>query len=304
MTIRYQIEVGPEMPNCARSGRILIAVVLLGVILAATSQAAQAQMFWSVETPDGRTNWLLGTIHTEDPRVLDFPPALHDALDRAERVALELVPDPEMLSALNAAMVLPRGERLSELLPAELHERVVGALDQYGLTPSAVDRLRPWAAAMTLALPPPETGLFMDMAVAFRASRAGADLHGLESLDEQLAFLTGLGRAAHIEMLELAVEDAVRDRALFDALVAAYLARDAERVRALAERELAAMGPEIEASFRDRGIVERNQRMIERVMPLLEQGGTLLAVGALHLPGEQGLVELLRARGYTVEVIY
>lgn len=280
------------------SGAILMAMLLVVAL------PAQAQLFWSVETADGRTSWLLGTIHTEDTRVLDFPPALHDALDRADRVALELVPDPKMLSALNAAMVLPRDERLSELLSAELHERVVSALDGYGLTRSAVDRMRPWAAAMTLALPPPETGLFMDMALAFRASRAGADLHALETLDEQLGFLTGLGRQAHIEMLELAVEDARRDRALFEALVAAYLARDAERVRALAERELATMGPEIQARFRDEGIIARNRRMAERASPLLDQGGTLVAVGALHLPGEHGVVELLRARGYTLEIIY
>lgn len=278
--------------------------LLAGLLLLALVPSVQAQLLWTVETPDGRTGWLLGTIHTEDPRVLDFPPALHDALDRADRVALELVPDPEMLSALNAAMVLPRDERLSTLLSSDLHQRVVDALETYGLTPSAVDRLRPWAAAMTLALPPPETGLFMDMALAFRASRAGAELHALESLDEQLAFLTGLGRSAHIEMLELAVEDARRDRALFEALVAAYLARDAERVRVLAERELAAMGPEIQTRFREQGIIERNLRMVERAMPLLDQGGTLVAVGTLHLPGEHGLVELLRARGYTLEVVY
>ena len=258
------------MLNSPFPSRRALFTTLSAVILLAAALPAQAQLFWSVETPDGRTNWLLGTIHTEDTRVLDFPPALHDALDRADRVALELVPDPEMLAALSAAMVLPRGERLSELLSAELNKRVVGALDGYGLTPSAVDRLRPWAAAMTLALPPPETGLFMDMALAFRASRAGADLQALETLDEQLAFLTGLGRQAHIEMLELAVEDARRDRALFEALVTAYLSRDAERVRALAERELATMGPEIQARFRKEGIIERNLRMVERAAPLLD----------------------------------
>ena len=52
------------------------------------------------------------------------------------------------------------------------------------------------------------------------------------------------------------------------------------------------------------GIVARNRRMADRAAPLFDQGGTLVAVGALHLSGEHGLVELLRARGYRVEPIY
>ncbi len=282
----------------------VLATLLLAVALAATPRPAASQVFWTVETPDGKLGWLLGTIHTEDARVLDFPPALQQALDDADRVALELVPDAAMLAALSEAMLLPRGERLSDVLSPGLYADVLDVLDEYGLDAPAVQRMRPWAVAMTLALPPPETGLFMDMAVAFRAARHGAEVKALETLDEQLAFLTGLGRQAHIEMLELAVADSDGGRALFEALIEAYLERDSERLRALAEQELERMGPTIRERFEADGIVARNRRMAERAAPLIDQGGTLVAVGALHLPGELGLVELLRGRGYVVEPVY
>ena len=83
-----------------------------------------------------------------------------------------------------------------------------------------------------------------------------------------------------------------------------YLERDSERLRALTERELERMGPSIRERFEAEGIVARNRRMADRAAPLFDQGGTLVAVGALHLSGEHGLVELLRARGYRVEPIY
>ncbi|MBY6205046.1 TraB/GumN family protein [Halomonas denitrificans] len=316
MSIRYQIGGATGMlrrlvrPNRRRRHERWNAVApallasFLALILVSAPQPAASQVFWTVETPDGKLGWLLGTIHTEDPRVLDFPPALQQALDDADRVALELVPDAAMLAALSEAMLLPRGERLSEVLSPALYADVLAVLDDYGLDAPAVERMRPWAVAMTLALPPPETGLFMDMALAFRAARLGAEVEALETLDEQLAFLTGLGREAHIEMLELAVADSDGGRALFEALIQAYLARDSERLRALAERELERMGPEIRARFEAEGIVARNRRMAERAAPLYDRGGTLVAVGALHLPGEYGLVELLRSRGYVVEPVY
>ena len=276
----------------------------LALVLLLASAGASAQVFYSVESDDGRFGWLLGTLHTEDPRVLDLPPVLEQALADAERVALELVPDAEMLGALNRAMILPREERLSGLLDESLYADVLALLGPYGLRASAVDRMRPWAVAMTLAQPPPETGLFMDMMLAFRAARHGADVVALETLDEQLGFLTGLGRDAHVEMLTLAVADMQSGRALFESLVRTYLARDVERLRELTELELARMGPAIRERFRREGIIERNARMAERAAPLFDQGRTLVAVGALHLPGEAGLVARLRAMGYTVEPIY
>lgn len=274
------------------------------LLLLSISMSASAQVFYTVESPAGQTGWLLGTIHTEDARVLDLPPVLRQALADADRLALELVPDTSMLEALNAAMILPSDERLSELLEASLYAGVLEVLAPYGMTASAIERMRPWAVAMTLAQPPPETGLVMDVALAFRAARHGAEVLALETLDEQLAFLMGLGRDAHIEMLALAVNDTRRGRTLFERLISAYLAGDAEALRALAEAELERIGPELRAQFRQQGIVERNARMAERAAPLLDQGGTLVAVGALHLPGADGLVARLRQMGYRLEPLY
>lgn len=274
------------------------------ILLLLASPAVSAQVLWTVETPEGELNWLLGTIHSEDPRVLDFPPALQQVLKDADRVALELMPDQAMLNELNQAMNLPNGRSLKDLIEPELYRRVVEKLADYGMTEPAVKRLRPWAAAMTLSLPVPETGIFMDLALAFSAAGRGTEIASLETLDEQLQFLTSMGPDAHLAMLESALNDYAQGRVLFEALITAYVERDLVRLKELSESELAEMGEDVRRHFQTVGLDQRNARMAERATPMLDEGGTLVAVGALHLPGETGLIALLKNRGYRVEPVY
>ena len=56
-------------------------------------------------------------------------------------------------------------------------------------------------------------------------------------------------------------------------------------------------------SFKSLLLDTRNQRMAERAAPFIEDGNAFIAVGALHLPGETGLVQLLRDRGYKVTAV-
>jgi len=284
----------------AMSCRFLITAVLGLFAL----DDCRAQVFYSVVSADGRQNWLLGTIHAEDERVLKFPPVLEQALKQADTVALELVPRPETLEQLSAAMRLPEGKRLSERLDEDLYNRVAAALSEYGLESEALDRLRPWAAALTLAQPPVETGRFMDLVLVQRAAEHGAQARALETMSEQLTFFTGLGEQMHIALLEAAVADHERGGQEFEALIEAYLAADLAELRALAESQLSELPPAVKDHFRCKGIVKRNLEMARRARPLLEQGGTLIAVGALHLPGEKGLVALLREQGNQVKAIY
>ena len=288
-----------------RMYRISLAPLLIATLLAVfATQACRAQVFYSVVSPEGRHNWLLGTIHSEDERVLAFPPVLEQALKQAETVGLELVPDREMLDRLAEAMRLPDEARLSDRLDEALYRRVRSALTEYGMNAESVDRLSPWAAAMTLGQPPVRTGRFMDLVLARTAAEHGAISVALETIDEQLAFFTGLGEQAHVALLRQAVEDRERGVEEFEALLTAYLASDMKQLEQLAHRQLSRLPQSVQEQFRVEGITLRNIEMARRAQPLLDQGAALIAVGALHLPGKQGLIALLREQGNRVEVIY
>jgi len=279
----------------------LAVVIALGAVM---TGACSAQVFYSVTSPDGRQNWLLGTIHTEDARVTDFPPALEQALRQSDTVALELVPGPAALERLAAAMRLPEGQQLADYVDDELYARVVAALREHGFRSAQAARLRPWAAALTLAQPPVQTGRFMDLVLARRAAAYGAQAVALETMDEQLAFFTGLGQQAHVALLESAVDDYESGAQTLEALIRAWLDADLEQLVGLAESQLADLPEGIGEHFHQAGIVQRNRTMARRARPLIERGRTLIAVGALHLPGPEGLIALLREQGSRVEAIY
>ena len=266
--------------------------------------SATAEVFWSVTDETGRQNWLLGTLHSEDPRLLEWPEPMVAALREADRIALELVPDAGMLDTLRDAMV-SADEPLSEVLDAALYERVRTVLtEKYGMTEPAVDRLEPWAVALTLGTQPPETGMYMDLMLSYRAQGAGLDVVALETVDEQIDFLAGMRREDQISLIRETVADHDAYEAEFDELVAAYLDGDLDRLEALANEQLAGLDEGLVRYFEERGLVERNRRMLERAEGWLDQGGLIIAVGALHLQGENGLIALLKQRGWRLEGIY
>jgi uncharacterized protein len=268
------------------------------------SAAANAQVLWSVTDDEGRQSWLLGTVHSEDPRLLDFPAELIEALKASDRLALELVPDAAMLQRLQQEMHFENGG-LDEVLEAELYDEVVRILaDSYGMGEPAVRRLRPWAAGMTLSVPPPQTGLFMDLALSFRAAGMGLDVIALETLDEQLDFLKGMSSESQVELVRIAVEEHDSMPETFEKLVSAYLDGDLEALETLSDEQFDGMDDELRRHFREIGLIQRNHVMLERARPHLEQGGLMIAVGALHLVGEEGLVRLLEKEGFELDGVY
>jgi len=280
------------------------AVQLALVVLLLLPSIAVAEVFWSVTDESGRQNWLLGTMHSEDPRLLEWPAPLVDALKQADRIALELVPDAGMLERLRKAMV-SRERELDDVLDPSLYDRVLALLtDKYGLTEAAVERLRPWAVALTLGTRPPQTGMYMDMMLSYRAQGAGLDVVALESIDEQIDFLASMSLDDQVSLIRKTVEDHDEYEAVFDEMVVAYLAGSLDRLDAVAERQMAGLDERIVRYFDEQGLAARNRKMLERAEAWLDEGGLIVAVGALHLHGEDGLVELLRQRGWQVEGIY
>ena len=104
-----------------------------------------------------------------------------------------------------------------------------------------------------------------------------------------------------LSLLEQAIVDFSRQPEMFEALISTYLVGDLERLEIVAKEQMKDLDPALQQHFEQVGMIRRNHTMVERAMPYLQQGGLMIAVGALHLPGDEGLIELLRARGMTVE---
>lgn len=277
---------------------ILLVSAALGLLGRGALAGDGPGLFWALSGPEGRSGYLLGTIHSEDPRVLEFSEAFSAALAGSRVFAMELVPDLATLARLARYMHLPEGQDLRAIAGEQRFRGVAAALARYGVPEAQVARMKPWAAMLTLSVPPPETGLFMDYALSLRAEGLGLEVRGLETLDEQLSFLENLAPAQQLELLDHAVRHFDEVDAVHTSMVDAYLHNDLARLEALTEAQMETLNPATRAYFMEQGIDARNRRMLRSALPLLERGPAFIAVGALHLPGAEGLLALLRAAGY------
>jgi uncharacterized protein YbaP (TraB family) len=272
--------------------------LLLCIAFAPFARAGEQSLLWSVSRAGEHKGYLLGTIHSEDPRVLDFSPAFIGLLASSRVFAMELVPDLRTLARLAEFMHLPEGSSLADIVGEERFAAVTGALAGYGVSPGQVARMKPWAVMMTLSVPPPRTGLFMDFSLSLRASGSGLKVIGLETLEQQLAFLEDMPARQQMELLDHALAEFERVREVHDLMVETYLGGDLGELKRLAEEQLDTLDQGARAYFIEQGIDARNHRMVESLLPVLAEGGVFTAVGALHLPGEDGLLALLRHNGY------
>jgi len=255
-------------------------------------------IFWEIEKDGQAAGFVLGTIHSEDPRVLDFSKDFILKLNSNAMFAMEMVPDLPTLARLTEYMHFPPGQTLESVIGKERFEALEKAMSVYSVPPEFISRMKPWAAMMTLSTPPPETGFFMDLSLSLRASGSGLKVIGLETLEQQLSFLQDMPMSMQLSLLDQAIAEAGQVREAHDQMVAVYLENDLAQLESLSDEEFEAIGLEAKTYFFEAGIVKRNYRMLNSLLPRLEKHRVFVAVGALHLVGDEGLLNLLRSNGY------
>jgi uncharacterized protein YbaP (TraB family) len=266
--------------------------------------AVQQGLLWRIDRPGVAASHVFGTMHSEHPDIVNLPGTVHETLAASAAVTLEMVLDPQNLAQLGASMLITDGPQLPELIGADLYRRTVAVMAGYGVPEQALRLMQPWAVATTLMVPKPTTGLFLDRVLYLEALAGGKPVSGLETAEEQLAIFSGLGADDQVALLEEALQQLPMQDETYARMRAAYVRRDLHGLVEIGEAALRESDPELARYFNERVIVARNHRMVERMQPGLRRGNTFFAVGALHLPGEEGILELLRRQGYRVSAVY
>lgn len=286
---------------CRRGARLL--TLLLSVLFAALlpgNLAAEEDtaLFWALQRGGEPAGYLLGTIHSEDPRVLDFPDEFMRRLSGSEVFAMEMVPDLPTLARLTEYMQYQDGTTLESRIGPQRYAKLGAAFESYKIPQDWLSRMKVWAAMMTLSVPPPETGLFMDFSLSLRAAGAGLQVVGLETLEQQLSFLENMPLEQQVLLLDEALAEFEQVDELHREMVESYLDGDLSALERVVEKQLERLEPAARDYFMEQGIEARNHRMLEVALQQLAQARVFIAVGALHLPGDNGLIELLRRSGY------
>jgi len=278
---------------------LLCLLSLPGVIRAAPPD--DTAIFWSISSSGKLAGYLLGTIHSEDPRVLDFSEEFSEILSSNRVFAMEMVPDLPTLQKLTGFMQYQDGTTLEGVIGAERYAKLMVALADYRVPADWIARMKVWAAMMSISVPPPQTGLFMDFSLSLRAAGAGLKVIGLETLEQQLAFLENMPLEQQLTLLDQALAEYEKAAELHDQMVDSYLHGDLQALKAQANDQLGELGEEARQYFLYQGVELRNRRMLKTLLPILETDRVFVAVGALHLPGNTGLIQLLRDQGYELQ---
>ncbi|RIY02818.1 hypothetical protein D3218_05605 [Aureimonas flava] len=312
----------PEEAVACREGRSLLPGLVASGEMAELEREAGATAhgegrLFRVERAGLAPSFLFGTMHLSDPRVLALPPAAEAALAGARGVVIETtdILDPRRMGATLLSRTdlttLPAGRTLADVLGPDGMARVAPALEARGTPPAAAARLQPWFVAAGLMMPDCETrraaggAKVLDVTIAERARAEGLPLDALETAAEQLEALASMPLDLQADNLVASVELADRLPDIFETMIELYLGGRIALIGPATERALPsgtddARSLAVTQAFEDRVVHRRNALMAERLEPLLAQGGRFVAVGALHLPGETGLVAALARAGWTV----
>lgn len=264
----------------------------------------ESALLWKIEGKGMAPSYLFGTIHVADVVVGGIPAPVQTALDGARRFLMEVVPDGDTLADSARVMFFSDGRDLKGVAGPALFADTAKALGQYGIPEDIAARMKPWAAATTLSLPPPSAGPVVDVRLYQSAVAAGKPALGLETAKEQLDILDALPLADQLAMLKETVNQLPKRDKLLQQMYRAYEHRDLGRLEMLSTQDAAADDPALAKRLTTALVDRRNVRMAARMTPYLEEGGAFVAVGALHLPGPKGLLQLLREKGYRVTPVY
>lgn len=271
---------------------------------AVTATQVGQGLLWKIEKADLKPSYLLGTMHSEDVDIVELPEPVMSALQTSSLVSLEMVMDPKNMDSLAGAMEIVQGPELPELIGKDLYRQLVPAMSNQGVPEHVLRGLKPWAVAMTLMVPKSNTGLFLDRVLYLEALAKGKPVEGLETAAEQAAVFDGLDQADQVQLVEEALKAYPKLDEMYAELRAAYLKHDLQALVAINDAALKEGDPAFAQRVNTRLIDDRNVRMAERMQEGLTSGNTFFAVGALHLPGEQGILQQLRKQGYRVTAVY
>lgn len=276
---------------------------------------------WKVTTPDGKVSYLWGTFHSSNRLILDLPPELKSVLSISTVVLLEADPVVKSRAALEERQLQPgmwlapsEPDYEKSFLEPQSRAWVEARLMAMGLPEGAMNRLTDAGLGSLLLGDPCEdfvAGVLpvQDHRILLAAYEADIPVAGLSAADafvndlsqpEQAetaraiaqiyaAYLNpegfSLARAASVGLYRAGrIGDMIAGDQSY--LTGYFGSKQARALRTMADAYL---------------IAERNKRFLRAMKSYLDQGGALVAVGAFHLPGKDGLIEALRVDGYRVE---
>ena len=275
------------------------------ILCAVIAHSAETTSLWKVTGDDsGPSIYLAGSIHilSED----DHP--LHPAFEAAYRASDDLVleiatnEDPGSDTLALEKGMYGKGRKISDDLSPQMYAELGKYLKGVGLPPTAMDGFRPWMASMTISITEimkmggrPELGV--DTFFEERAVKDGKTVRGLETTEFQIGLFAKLNKEEQEKMLGSTLKDMATVETDFPKMVKAWREGDDATVGKMIDDSMSGS-----PQFRKELLDNRNENWAKKIKEYIKGDKDIMViVGAAHLVGEKGLIELLKVSGLRVE---
>ena len=271
-----------------------------------TAQAAQAKTFAWKATGKGGTIYLMGSIHVMSESFYPLNPALEAAFKDSdllvEEVDLAEMLDPAAQMAILSRGMLPSNQSLDKILSPATYALVQKTAGDLAAPGGPLTRFKPWMLAIALqgielqkAGFQPELGL--DMHFYDQAKAGGKPVQGLETAEFQIAQFDTMTMEQQDHMLSETLKELATETASVGRIGDAWKAGDIATLESLTLADLKS-----DPLMYQRLLVQRNKNWVPKIEALFaRKGHALVVVGAAHLVGPDGLLAVLKAKGYTLE---
>ncbi|TXC85229.1 TraB/GumN family protein [Luteibaculum oceani] len=279
----------------------LLLLLLVGISTRAVAQSTAASLLWSIEGQGIKKSYIFGTVHMLPAKDFAIKPKVKRAIQKSDIMVMELDLDNPMVQVeLMKDIKLENDDKLSNYLSDEDAVLLSNYMeDHIGSPLSSFDHLKPFF--LTSMLIP--TYIEGDVASFERhlveiAQSQKMEIIGLEKAEGQLKIFDEIPIEKQLSQIMDLVKDKGEAQKKFDAILSAYKTEDIHRLVATTLEQIGDDNYQKEAV-----LWNRNKDWVEKIPQMAAKEKCFIAVGAAHLGGDQGVISLLKERGYTLTPI-
>lgn len=264
------------------------------------------EMLFVVDNCKTPASYIFGTIHLDDKEVKEAAAPAFEMLKTVKHSIFETRSSQKSQQETIALMIMPPTEKrmLSDIIGVPVFNTLSKEVQkkQAGFPIAILERYRPWAASVLVQLPVASTdNIPLDDRLQMEAIKLSLPVIGLETPAQQLDVFVNMTEKEQVSLLLDTLHYISDLRAQNEKLKQLYLAKDLAGIERLGNSAFNEIrDSKMRGYMRHSLINKRNRKMLENMEPYLKSGNSFIAVGALHLPGKNGLLYQLEQKGYFI----
>jgi|ERR1035437_3556053 uncharacterized protein YbaP (TraB family) len=278
----------------------IISLLVTLIFLFTTNLFSQNTLLWEISGNGlSAPSYLFGTIHIADKRAYQFNDSVLPKLNECQAFAMEINMDSVDETSLLGKMMIEDGKTLEDIYSKKDYKMIKAALKKStGFDISLFNSVKPFVIlTMIEASKPAKSSMedALDIYLSKQAKDKGKKVIGIETIDEQMDVISKMPPGMVIDYIKnMGKQDKMTEQ-----LIDAYSLQQLDKIKSIMDNSGNALG----AEFNKEILTKRNYIMADRISTFIASETLFIAIGSGHLPGDEGVISLLKKKGFTVSPI-